>query len=61
MCLFSKNGCLVEPACGAALTPILERSPALQDMRRIVVVVCGGVGVTVEKLQEWTMLFPPDM
>jgi len=41
--------------------PILEHSPALQDMRRIVVVVCGGVGVTVEKLQEWTMSFPPDM
>ena len=54
LAFLNEHRCLVEPACGAALAPVLERSVALQDMRRVVMVVCGGVGVTVEKLQEWT-------
>lgn len=59
LAFLNEHRCLGEPACGAALAPVLERSPAIQEMRRVVVVVCGGVGVTVEKLQEWSKEFPP--
>ncbi len=41
---------LVEPACGAALAPILARHPALAGARTVWVVVCGGAAVTRETL-----------
>ena len=37
---------LVEPACGAALAPVLAGHPALAGARTVWVVVCGGAGVT---------------
>jgi L-serine/L-threonine ammonia-lyase len=44
---------LVEPACGAALAAGYFRAPALIDRDPIVIIVCGGVGVTRELLQKW--------
>lgn len=44
---------LVEPACGAALAAGYLRAPALAGHDPIVIIVCGGVGVTRELLQQW--------
>lgn len=41
---------LVEPACGAALAVAYEQ---LSDARRLLIIVCGGIGVTVEQLLAW--------
>jgi L-serine/L-threonine ammonia-lyase len=42
---------LVEPACGAALAAIYERVPLIAGYQRILVIVCGGAGVTVNHLE----------
>ena len=50
---------LVEPACGAALAAVCTTgliqgaSPALADVKSVVVVVCGGNGVSLELLNGW--------
>lgn len=44
---------LVEPACGAPLSLIYNRLPLLQKFSSILVVVCGGSGVTREMLSIW--------
>jgi L-serine/L-threonine ammonia-lyase len=44
---------LVEPACGAALAAGYFRAPALIDRDPVIIIVCGGVGVTRELLQKW--------
>jgi len=45
---------VVEPACGAALAPVYERHPQLQAFESVLVIVCGGAGVTVEQLRQWS-------
>ncbi|MGI9318378.1 MAG: pyridoxal-phosphate dependent enzyme [bacterium] len=44
---------LVEPACGAALAAIYDDSAILKDAREILVVVCGGMGVSIAQLERW--------
>jgi L-serine/L-threonine ammonia-lyase len=44
---------LVEPACGAALSAIYNRASLLADLKRVMVIVCGGAGVSVSLLREW--------
>ena len=44
---------LVEPACGASLSLIYDRSPLLRKFSSILVVVCGGSGVTRSMLSCW--------
>ncbi len=44
---------LVEPACGASLSIVYEPIDLLKDKRIVLVVVCGGVGVTLEQLETW--------
>lgn len=44
---------LVEPACGAALSLIYERKIDSNKHKKIVVIVCGGSGVTRDLMQEW--------
>ncbi len=51
---------LVQPACGAALAAVysnilqkLKDEGKLQELTDVVVVVCGGSGVSLTKLQEW--------
>jgi len=60
------NGCytflkehriLVEPACGASLSAVYKRCDGLKDKQNIVVIVCGGVGVTMEQLEKWSRSF----
>ena len=41
---------LVEPACGAPLSLIYNRLPSLKKFSSILVVVCGGAGVTRDML-----------
>ncbi|HYD96773.1 MAG TPA: pyridoxal-phosphate dependent enzyme [Noviherbaspirillum sp.] len=44
---------LVEPACGAALAVAYEQLPALKEFHAPLVVVCGGIGVDLAKLEAW--------
>ena len=44
---------MVEPACGATLSAVYNSAPALQDSRKVLVVVCGGMGVSMEQLEHW--------
>jgi len=44
---------LVEPACGAAIAAVIERSPALSGCKLVVVEVCGGALVDVAALTAW--------
>ena len=44
---------LVEPACGASLAVAYEGCEALKDKRNILVIVCGGVGVSLAQLRQW--------
>ena len=44
---------LVEPACGASLAPIYNKSRFFNDKKNIVVIICGGVGITPEQLNLW--------
>jgi len=43
---------LVEPACGAALAAIFEKAPPIDNVENVVVVVCGGAGISLQKLQK---------
>ena len=48
---------LVEPACGAALAVAYGNLPALADIERPLIVVCGGIGVDLAKLADWRARF----
>lgn len=45
---------LVEPACGAALAAVYEKSSLLRNFQKLLVIVCGGVGTTLEQLRAWS-------
>jgi L-serine/L-threonine ammonia-lyase len=45
--------CLVEPACGASLALAYSRPESLAQAESVVIVVCGGMGVTLDKIQGW--------
>jgi len=56
------NGCynfledhriMVEPACGASLSAVYNECDFLKDKKNVVVIVCGGVGVTIDQLKKW--------
>ena len=44
---------LVKPACGAALALIYSNKINAQIYQKILVVVCGGSGVTRRLMEEW--------
>lgn len=44
---------LVEPACGASLAIAYNKNEILKNAKTIVVIVCGGIGVDMHKLEEW--------
>ncbi len=44
---------LVEPACGASLAALYDEADFLSGKQNIVVIVCGGVGVTISQLEQW--------
>ncbi|MEW6349469.1 MAG: pyridoxal-phosphate dependent enzyme [Thermodesulfobacteriota bacterium] len=47
---------LVEPACGASLAAVYGRAEPLQGRRPIVIIVCGGAGVSLRLLDEWNKM-----
>jgi len=48
---------LVEPACGASVAALHGASAYLQEARSVVVILCGGVGVTAQQLAQWSAQF----
>ncbi|MCU7372088.1 pyridoxal-phosphate dependent enzyme [Paucibacter sp. O1-1] len=46
---------MVEPACGAALAAVDVHPELFARFKRPLVEVCGGVAVSLEKLQAWTI------
>lgn len=48
---------LVEPACGAALAAIYEKSSVLKERDSLLVIVCGGSDVSFSKLTAWKKQF----
>jgi L-serine/L-threonine ammonia-lyase len=47
----------VEPACGAALAVAYEKLPVLAPYQRPLIVVCGGIGVSLAMLAGWKERF----
>lgn len=47
---------LVEPACGAALAVAYQHAELLAEFKKPLIVVCGGIGVDLVKLQAWKNL-----
>lgn len=48
---------LVEPACGAALAILYEKLPIIRSYGTIVLIVCGGNGVSLDLLSRWKSQF----
>ena len=55
---------LVEPACGATLSclysdviPKLQREGRLGEVATVLVIVCGGAGVSLDLLNKWKKQF----
>ncbi len=44
---------MVEPACGASLSVLLKPIDFLADKKNILIIVCGGAGVSIEQLTAW--------
>ena len=42
---------LVEPACGVSLSALYENTPLLGDAATVLVIVCGGIGISAAKLR----------
>jgi L-serine/L-threonine ammonia-lyase len=47
------HGVVVEPACGASLSVVYNRIEMLAKYGNILVIVCGGTGVTLSQLKSW--------
>ena len=43
---------IVEPACGAALALVYKGVAVLRETRKILLIVCGGSGVSYDELRE---------
>lgn len=48
---------LVEPACGASLALIYEKKAIIEQFENIVVILCGGSGVSLNLLRKWKEQF----
>lgn len=44
---------LVEPACGTALSLLYDKADVLNPFNNIMVIVCGGIGVSLNRLQSY--------
>jgi L-serine/L-threonine ammonia-lyase len=47
---------LVEPACGASLSTLYNPVEVFTDKENILVIVCGGAGVTFAQIDAWKQL-----
>ncbi len=48
---------LVEPSCGVALAIAYNNLPLLENFQNIVIMVCGGNGVSLALLESWKQRF----
>lgn len=48
---------LVEPACGAALAVVYDKNPELMNYEKILIIVCGGCGVSLDLIEKWKESF----
>lgn len=48
---------VVEPACGAALSLIYDNRHLLDSYQSILLIVCGGAGVTIQQLKDYSDRF----
>jgi L-serine/L-threonine ammonia-lyase len=48
---------LVEPACGAVLSVVYDALPIVCGRGPVLVVVCGGAGVTRSQIDGWARTF----
>lgn len=44
---------LIEPACGASLSVIYDNADILKCFSNIVVIVCGGSNINIDKINQW--------
>jgi len=44
---------LVEPACGASLSALITANEFFRNRQNVLVIVCGGAGVSIKQLQSW--------
>ena len=49
---------LVEPACGASLSVLYDEPGITDTYRNIVVIVCGGAIVNLDKITAWKDIQP---
>jgi len=42
---------LVETSAGAALSIVFDNHPAMQKYQSVLVIVCGGIGISIELLE----------
>jgi len=55
--LLEEHRVVVEPACGASIAALDANIPTLRNATNIVVIVCGGVGASVDQLKAWSRAF----
>ena len=48
---------LVEPACGASLALAYDRASILDKFENILVIVCGGVTATIDRIRHWLAIY----
>jgi len=51
--LLDEHRILVEPACSASYSAISIGHPLVDQAKSIVVIICGGSGMTSDMLREW--------
>lgn len=47
---------LVEPACGASLSVVYDNHAFLRNKKNVVVIVCGGAGITRDSLDQFRQI-----
>lgn len=52
--LLDEHRLLTEPACGASIAALDHVGALFPGAKRIMVIVCGGVGTTAEQLRHWS-------
>lgn len=59
--LLEAHRMLTEPACGASIAGLPHVEQHFPQARKVVVIVCGGIGVSVQQLQRWQQALTPNL
>ncbi len=51
--LLETHRLLTEPACGASIAGLSHVQQHFPQARKVVIIVCGGIGVSIQQLQHW--------